>query len=346
MIMHTKIKRKNIFSIFFLIVLILLGILVYLSFQGPFSGREENIKWGITFSKLHTVRMGLDWQQAYLAIMNELQPSRIRIPLYWNDIELKQGEYDFSVYEWMVNEATIRDIGIVLVVGRRTPRWPECHDPVWHHSLIVEEQKKSLLAYVEASIIRFKDNSKIVAWQVENEPFVEFFGECPVTDEEFFEQEVALARLLDASRPIIITDSGEYGYWYRSARYADILGTTMYRRVPDWPFLGEYNRYFFPPQFYRWKGNLIDNFVPIKNLIVAELQGEPWVIGTSMATDRPLEEQYKTMNPAYFEEIIQYARASGIGEMYWWGAEWWYWLKLQGHIEIWESAKQLFNGIL
>ena len=40
---------------------------------------------------------------------------------------------------------------------------------------------------ITETINRYKDNQAIKAWQVENEPFLKGFGECPKLDKEFLD---------------------------------------------------------------------------------------------------------------------------------------------------------------
>ena len=334
-----KILASVLASFIFLIV-----VLVLLGFFGSFSSPDKEVKWGITFSVLQATRLNLDWRQTYLSVLDDLKPHALRLPVYWSEIEKEEGQFDFSFYDWQMDEAQKRDISTILIIGRRLPRWPECHVPDWEQKLDKEKQDIALLVYIRETVNHFKHYPNIYAWQIENEPFLSVFGECPETDANFLSKEVDSVKALDASRPVIITDSGELGDWLRAAKRADIFGTTMYRRVPGWGIFGKYTTYPLPSSFYRWKANFVNHFVPIRKLIVAELQGEPWAIGTSNVADISIAEQYRTVDPVYFKEIIKYAKNSGIGEIYWWGSEWWYWLKQGGHPEIWETAKVLFDG--
>ena len=313
-------------------------------FTGPFTVPAEKITWGVTFSSVQAERLGLDVREAYSAVVNELSPARLRIPLYWDRIEKTQGVFDFSEYDWQLAEAEKNNIGVVFVVGWRTPRWPECHMPQWARDSGGDKWDNAVLSMVDAVVRHFNARGGVIAWQVENEPFLRFFGECKPTDPALLRREVDVVKALDPVRPVIVTDSGELGDWARAASYGDIFGTTMYRKVPGWGIFGKYTTYPLPPQFYRLKANVVSKFSPLSRLIVSELQGEPWVIGTPTVSDVPLEEQYETVNPAYFKEIIGYATKAGIEEVYWWGAEWWYWLRVHGHTEIWETAKSLFAG--
>jgi hypothetical protein len=72
----------------------------------------------------------------------------------------------------------------------KIPRWPECHDPYWIDDLEQKKINKRLLQFIEATIKRYQDNENIIYWQVENEPFLKFFGECPPLDKDFLKSEI------------------------------------------------------------------------------------------------------------------------------------------------------------
>ncbi len=49
------------------------------------------------------------------------------------------------------------------------------------------------------------------------------------------------------------------------------------------------------------------------------------------------------MNLEKINEVIDYAEKTRYDKQYLWGAEWWYWLLLQGEDEIWEKGKELYK---
>lgn len=297
----------------------------------------QEIKWGVSFSSKHAYYLGLDWQEAYLALLDDLGVKSIRIITHWEWLEPQKDEYDFEDIDWQVEEAQKRGVEVVLVVGMKTPRWPECHLPDWAKTLNKEEQQKEILALVEQSINHFKGFSAIKIWQVENEPFFAY-GDCPWADKEFVKKEVALVRSLD-DRPVMITESGEFTPWFNAAQIGDIVGTTLYRKV----WVEEFNRYFTYPLrsvFYWRKARITQKFFD-KKVICAELQAEPW--GPVLTYDLLIEEQKKTMDLKQFKEMVVYARNTGLDEFYFWGAEWWYWLRVnQNDSGIWDYARNLF----
>lgn len=328
-------KKKTFFIILiFLIVIFLLG---FYFLRQP-EGVSSEISWGAAFSKPFTEKLGLDWQETYLAILDDLGVKKLRIPLYWPDIEPEENQYFFDDYDWLIKEAEKRGVQIILVLGRRLPRWPECHIPDWARSLDEKSQQVKILDLIKEVVERYKEKPSISTWQVENEPFLKF-GKCPPLDVNFLEKEIFLVRSLDPSRKIIITDGGEFGLWLRAAKRADIFGTTIYRIV--WSKFIGYFKYPLLPRFFWLKANFLHLFYPQKQIIVSELQTEPW--GPKLIYQTTPEEHFKSMNFEQFLENIAYAKKVGFPEVYLWGTEWWYWLKEKYNIaDFWQKAKELF----
>ena len=328
---------KIIKIILFVILLVLVGGFFFF-FVGKAEPAEE-IKWGVVFSQKHAELLGLDWKESYSAILDDLGVRHLKLVAYWDLIEKEPGNYDFSDLDWQVQEAEKRGAKILLVMGRRVPRWPECHFPEWAESLNEKDQQEKVLALIKEIVLRYKDNPAIKYWQMENEPFFPF-GECPPPDEEFLRKEVDLVKSLDdKNRPVVVTESGEFPLWFKAARFGDIVGHTLYNKV--WIHqLRIYFSYPFPPIYYARKAWLI-NKIFNKEVICVELQAEPW--GPVLMYDLSLKEQEKTMNLERFKNIIQFARDTGGDTFYLWGAEWWYWIKGEyNQPEIWNEAKVLF----
>ncbi len=301
----------------------------------------DEIQYGITFSAKQAKDLGLNWQETYLAILDDLGVRRLRLAAYWDEIEPSPGKFVWDELDWQIKEANKRQASIILAVGARLPRWPECHIPDWAQNLPKEKREQEILIYLRNVIERYKNNKNIIAWQVENEPFLVNFGECPEFDKKFLDQEIALVKNLD-SRPVIITDSGELSTWVPAAKRADIFGTTMYRDTYS-RHLRMYIHYPIEPGFFRFKRNITRLFAYPQDWVVIELQAEPW--GPVPFQYLSSAERTKTMNLEKFREIIDFSRQTGFREFYLWGAEWWYWEKnKQNNPELWEEAKKLFKN--
>jgi len=291
--------------------------------------------FGVTFSAKYARELGLDWRAAYLATLDDLGVRHLRIPIYWDEAEPERGRYAWDDIDWMLDEAGKRGAGVTLAVGRKTPRWPECHVPGWAAALDEERQQERVLAFLEAEVLRYRAHPAVKVWQVENEPLFHF-GRCPPPDREFLKREILLVRGLD-TRPIMVTDSGELSTWIRTASLGDVLGISMYRLVWN-KYLGEL---YWPvsPLYYTDRINLLSPVV--KKVIVSELQAEPWF--RLPVAETPLDEQFAQMDPERLRGNVEFAVSTGASEIYLWGVEWWYWLKTQGHDDLWDAARGLLS---
>jgi len=322
---------------FFVILIFLLLLISYFFIGKP--PQSKAIVWGVNFSQKHAQNLGLEWKENYLALLDDLNAKNIKLAVHWDLIEPEKDEFYFEDLDWQIAETEKRDAKIILVIGMKTGRWPECHIPDWAKNLSKDEQQKAILKMLEQIVLNYRSSTSIDMWQVENEPLFPF-GECPWVDKKFLEKEIELAKSLDSKkRPIVISDSGEGSLWINAARLGDVVGTTMYRKVWFGQF-GFYISYPIPPVFYWRKAQYVQKIFD-KKVIVVEFQAEPW--GLKLLYDSPLEEQEKTMNLERFRNNIEFAKKTGLDRFYLWGAEWMYWMKeKQQKPEIWQEAKKLF----
>lgn len=309
---------------------------------------DNEIVWGVDFSASQATYLGLDPKETYSAIIHDLGVRHIKIHTNWNAVEATQGTYDFSMLDWQVHEAEKNNVKLILVLGMKTGRWPECHTPAWLADVPKEERQATITRYIEATVTRYKDSDAVQYWQVENEPLLQF-GTCPDWYYEdnlsLLETEVARVKALDSTREIIISDSGELSTWTDVAKIADIVGITMYRSSWDSSEdLFGLNPYtFLSPTFYAKKAGLIKQYYG-KPVISIELQAEPWA--SAGLAEASLEEQALSMNPELFRENIAFAKQAGLSAYYLWGAEWWYFMKTKhNQPEIWNEATLLFQNV-
>jgi hypothetical protein len=327
----------------FILVALIVGVAVwYLKFAKHYP-REIDLDqakkdyWGVTFSRKFCDEIGINWKETYLAILDDLEVKYIRIPIYWDEVEIEDDKFNFKDYDFIFDEGAKRGVKFTANIGWRLPRWPECHSPKWIAGLEVSVIKEKTIEMLTPVIDHFKNREEIVYWQVENEPLLDSFGICPDGDEEFLRKEVELVRLLD-KRPILVTASGELSSWRKEWDIGDIFGTTMYRVV--WNPLTGYFRYPLPASFYKFKASLLK--LEPENMIISELQAEPWVPKGTLADISP-NESNKSFDLKQFEANLQYAINADLNQCYLWGVEWWYLKKISGNSEYWDLAKSLFN---
>ena len=319
-----------------LVAIALTGILGWLSYGAPPDTRQ----YGITYSGEYAREIGIDWQAAYIAALDELGVKRVRIPVYWSLVEKKEGEYDFSEIDFYVHEARERGAQVTLAIGRRVPRWPECHIPAWAQGRSWDEQKDELRQLIRAAVERYRGEPNIAMWQVENEVFLPVFADesCGhIIDEAFLEEEIELVKSLDA-RPVLVTDSGNLGLWFKPYRLGDVFGTSMY--LYFWRADTGLFRTILPASYYALKTNLVRLLFGEKPMILSELSLEPWL--ADRIENVPLAEQIQRMDLDKVHEIVAYAAATPFTQQYLWGAEWWYYMRERGHPEYWLAMKVLF----
>ena len=244
--MFKTIKKIKYFYVFLIIFLFL----IFLLSRGCIYDKKD-LSYGVTFSLKQAESLGLDWKETYVSILDDLKVKKIRLAAYWDEIEKEKDNYSWEDLDWQIEKASEAGTEIILAVGGRLPRWPECHFPKWIENVSQKEKGGQLLEYIELTINRYKNNKNIIAWQVENEPFLINFGECPKLDKGLLDKEIALVKSLD-NRPIVVTDSGELSAWIPAARRADIFGTTMYRDTYS-KLLRSYVHYPIEPGFFRFK---------------------------------------------------------------------------------------------
>jgi len=322
----------------FLAFAIFLALVVFLLARKPI---PERITYGLSFNTLYARELGLDPRETYVAILDELGVRHLRLAAHWDMVEPEEGRFDWSETDFQLREARARGADVVFGVGRRLPRWPECHVPGWAKELSWEKQKEEIRVYITETVNRYKDEPAITYWQVENEPYLEVFAteHCGALDEEFLKEEIELVRSLDATRPILVTDSGNLGTWNGAYSAGDAFGTSVY--VYFWnPELGQFKT-VLPPWFYRAKERVMRIVHGTKPTFLIELSAEPWLL--EPITNVPIETQFSRMDITKFEEILAYARETRYDRQYLWGAEWWYWLRLRGHPEMWDKGREVFT---
>lgn len=289
---------------------------------------------GVTFSSWHARYLGLDAGAVLAGALEDLKIKNYRIPVYWNISEQKKGKYDFSDVDWQLDKIEKEGGKAFLAIGRRLPRWPECHVPDWAKGLDEKTQQAAILKMLVAAVTHFENRAVVVGWQVENEPMLGGYGECPPPDTAFFKKEVDLVRSLD-SRQIIITESGELSTWAKAAELADKIGISIYRTVWS-PPIGLFT-YPLYPAYYRYRAKMLAPFV--EKIFVSELQVEPW--GYTALVYMPISEQKAIMNEKKARQSVKFAKRAGFDEIYLWGVEWWAYLKAQGDSGMWDTIREI-----
>lgn len=323
-----------------LVAAVALGVLIAVGWAFTFkSPRPQRI--GITFSDQYARSLGLDWKEAYSAMLADLKPKIVRVVAYWEDIESQKDTFNFDNLDFQIREAEQYGVPVALAIGYRVPRWPECHIPRWILPSDTPRLQSETRDYLASIVKRYKDNPAIAIWQVENEPLFPFFGNCPPADREFLKEEVRLVKTLDPSRKVMTTESGELSLWIGIAGIPDVLGTTLYRVV--WNQYFGWWKHFLPPSFYTLRAYLLEKLTQTKETVISELQAEPWATNGIIASGS-FDDQARNFSVDMMKSNIAFAKRTGLTDIYLWGAEWWYWRKLNGDPSFWNVAREAMRG--
>ena len=305
----------------------------------------EPIRIGTTFSAKQCRYLRMDPQDTLKEIL-KTKFDLIRLAAYWDELEPREGAYDFSGLDWQVAQARSRQAPIVLAVGMKAPRWPEYFIPAWLLKRLRlregadvskhAELREATLRFIEAVVTRYAGEEAIRYWQVENEPLDRTGPGYWWIGPEFVQQEVELVRRLDTSdRPVILTTVTYPNPLLRNFMYlfmrhdtidealelCDILGVNVY------PVVG--HRWFVKKSYY-WttpeerRAYLVTILKRRKRagkpVWVTELQAEPWEPDALVYTDR---KQPPTGDPRMVRQTLQELRDVGIQTVLLWGAEYW-----------------------
>ncbi|MDO8513088.1 MAG: DMT family transporter [bacterium] len=323
-----------------LIALSVSGLMIQKYYEEKPKQSFADMSWGVTFSQKMSESFGMDWRQNYLAIVDELKPKGIRLIAYWDLIEPEKGKWQFDDLDWQVGEAEKRKIPVIITIGQKVPRWPECYFPAWVDITNLEKRQNNLLNYNAELVKRYRDKSNLLYWQVENEPYLPF-GICPKINRKSLNEEISLVRKLDPSHPVLLTDGGEWGKWYSQFVDSDIFGSTLYRKV----YKKRVGSAHPPvtPEYYEFKRSMLATLTGEDDhpLIISELGLEPWWNEPVYAlSDKKQQELFSNQE---FNEITDFARRTNIKTVYMWGVEWWYYQKMNGSDSYWNQAKDLIS---
>lgn len=305
---------------------------------------DEPLELGATFIPDYAHALGVDPEETLDAMINELGIKRVRLVSYWENGEPEPGKYDFSFLDWQFKKAEAAGVKVTLAIGLRQPRWPECHAPDWVKELPQEQWEKSLNNYMTEVVNRYKNKPNLISYQLENEYFMQSFAKCMDHSRERLVREYNLIKKLDPGRPLIVSRSNNAApTWPIGEPRADLVGISVYKRVWDEYVTNRYLEYPIPAWYYGFLAGATE-LTTGRNTFVHEVQAESWLpVGMQMTT-ASTEELYKSMDPERLEHRFRYTIDTGMRQHDFWGAEWWYYMKMvRNKPELWETAKQQFK---
>lgn len=301
--------------------------------------KDEPLQLGTTFIADYAEYYGLDPQTTLQAILSDLQIKHIRFVSYWEDIEKSPGVYDYSQLDAEFALANQYGAKVSLAIGLRQPRWPECHAPDW-----VKNQPKTvwypaLQDYLKTTIARYQGNPALDTYQLENEFFLNNFGECRYYsfDRSRLEEEYSLVKSLDSTHKVILSQASNFFGLPLGNPVPDIYGVSVYKFLYDEQITHRYLAYPLPPWYFTARSALIE-LIHGKPSMLHELQGEPW--GPTDIKNMSDAEQLTTMNADILDQRIHYGIDTGFRTVDIWGAEWWYWRKeVKNDPSMWNTVK-------
>lgn len=292
------------------------------------------VSYGVSFSAKQCNNFGID-QEKVLKWLISKGFRRFRLMTYWDDCQPTPEFHDFAKLDKQLKIIKKHGGIVSLCLGARQPRWPESHWPDWAWNLPKNERDEALLKFIETVIKRYKNNEIIISYQLENEALLGQFGERSEVDRRRLIKEFKLVKMLDSSRPIIMTTSTSWGIPLRRP-IPDIVGFSYYQVLFN-PKMQKYTTAFHKPfldQLRTWAIKIIFN----KPSFIHELQLEPW--GPKAIWEMDIKEQNKSMNPDQIRKNLSLAHKTGLKSMDLWGGEWWYYRTvIQKDPSIWQAVK-------
>jgi hypothetical protein len=335
------------------------------------------LRLGVNFSPLEASYMDLDAQTAFDEVLS-LNLDFIRLGAYWNELEQREGEFDWARLEPYLERAARRGIPLILTIGMKAPVWPEYHLPWWVHErvwlpptgLITRDPRLAALAHAFTRTVaeRYATAREIAILQVENEPFEPVLTEHGWTlDEPYLRQQVAIVRAADRlGRPILLTAyvgthrlvTGLQSVQWRLAAQpvtiplfgvrsesalialADIVGLDIYPHI-GWKVFGipSYLRALDPDDY----GALLQWREAVlaagKRVMIAECQAKPWEPGDKVYR----QHETPSFRPSDIAPLVAKLAGFGFSEVALWGVEHWLWHRDHGDAAWWREGRRLLE---
>jgi hypothetical protein len=298
--------------------------------------RIDPERFGVSFSVKQCRNFGISTDETLTWLIKDAGFRRFRLMSYWNEIEQMQGRLDFDELDKQIKKIAKASGVITLCLGARQPRWPENHWPDWAWQLSKAERTDALMLFVEAVVKRYRKQTSIISYQLENEALLEGFGERPEVDRDRLQAEFTLIKSLDPEKPIVMSTSTTWGIPIRKP-IPDIVGFSYYQVLYN-SAKRKYTTAFHIPLLHRIRARLIA-LIHQKPSFIHELQLEPW--GPTAIWNMSDEEQDKSMGAIQIHKNVALAKAVKRYPIDLWGGEWWYWrIKKHKDPSIWEAVRE------
>lgn len=303
--------------------------------------QSQPLRLGVSFVPDYAAYLGLDPRQTMDALLN-IGVKDFRLVSYWSDLEPTPGHYDFTQLDWQFQKAEAAHAKVILTLGLRQPRYPECHVPSWAAAEPENVRQAQLESFMSAVVRRYERSPALGNYQLENEFFLKGFGTCSNFDRVRLVREYALVSRLDPSHPIIIGRSNNDLGFPAGPPQPSAFSVSIYQRVWDANVTRRYLQYPFPAWYYGFLAGF-QKILLHKDMIVGELQAEAWPPHGQLIVDTSLREQNKSLDARRLQENINFAKNTGMRGIYLWGAEYWYYRQqILGDPSLMNVSKQQF----
>jgi hypothetical protein len=328
------------------------------------------VQVGISYSPRRAEYLGLDYQQAFHRL-EALHFRVIRLSAYWD--EISNDGYD--QLDWLMNEAKRSRQPIVLTVGMKGLGWPEFFIPVssmpdtpltgGQDAAIVGTIRDGALAFVEATVLRYRDNTALYGWQVENEPFNRAGPDRLWIDAAFVRDEITSVRQLDGHhRPVIVNAFSHFNLVFDQAsarqgfdlrqmlgfdadsaesdslsvlKRGDVLGLDVYTAI-GYQFLGQNHMSHADSDWPDRLARLRDlAHHQGKQAWVTEAQAEPWDASPDTFTTP------QSTSPQAIRSIFANLKDAGFTTVLFWGSEYWLWRQDNGDSRWVDTIKSILS---
>lgn len=308
------------------------------------------VQVGTSFSPWRAEYLGLDYKSAFVRL-EAMHFRVIRLSAYWDEVD-RDG---YDQLDWLMSEAEHSHQPVVLTVGMKALGWPEFFipdsarsgEPISRGQDMATDSgiREGALGFVDETVLRYRDNRALVAWQIENEPFNRAGPDRLWIDATFVRDEIASARELDGHhRPMIVNAFSHFNVVFDNAsarqgfdlrqvlgfdadsaevdglsvlNRGDILGLDVYTAI-GYEFLGQ-TRMSHPdadwPDRLAKVGDLARR--QGKQAWITEAQAEPWESSASSYRNP------KSTSPQAIRNIFANLKEAGYTTILFWGSEYW-----------------------
>lgn len=322
---------------------------------------ERETIFGINFSCQQAQWLGYDCAVLFADLLDGLGVRHVRLSAYWSEIERRPGVYQFRSIDRLLDLAHSRGAVVTVTLGMKAQRHPEFWLPGWLAPRIeapvrgypedTPALRAALFPYLAAAARHLGAHPAVEAIQVENEPFTapKSTAQSWSIRPQFLLEEIAAVRAADPGGHPIVVNQGSWTRWDNRWRWilgtADVLGQSVYtkRQRGPWPWL-----HLHP---FRWgwiSPDLPDQarYAAARGKVVwlTELQAEPFE-HPSIDPRRASAGQTASASPYALRRTIALARRTGATRAYFWGVEWWAYLRdRRDDPTLWEIGRQAIMG--